>query len=613
MFNKEIVKIASSCRHYAMCKIDFLETGICHSAIGGNFVGFYPQGRMDIYDNLAKGNVGVTEGLVNIAESCNLCGVCDKQCHFVTELRPVAVMKELKKYVEDYKKSGKEIIKTKSDRFLDDLKNIVGEQWATNDPAHLICYANDPSPLTPLTTPKYIAAPRTKEEIQKIVKLCADYQIKYNIRGNGSSVMGFVMSEGVVIDVNRMKDIKIDKDNWKVFVEPGVTAFDLQKKVYSEGYRVNVAEPSALVCANIMCSGIFSNFSYAYGTLADNYIDAEFIDSKGELFELNDKNSPNLYSYKKGEFPLPGICAGLSMKLQPIAKDEEGILIPFDNFKEAIEFSRDLAQRRLGVGLGILGGEYLSTFISPTVEIAKLTKDIFYDKLNIKYLVLFIGDKYSVEIVKKISVNFIDNELLKILILGLPKLASEDFIEIIDNFSKDKIYSLLTDKKIRPLLKAALSSTPESFSKSVPADLQKFYEKLYSRPELTDLVWVSMFRILSSRMGREKHVVAFIVYIPMNNTEMIQSMDDDFRAVADEFGIKNDFGFITPLDYGKRAVYEYDYYIDHTDADEIEKCRAAIFKAGAMIEGYSAKYIGVKWIRYTLHQGFCRSENLLYT
>ncbi|MCU0606995.1 MAG: hypothetical protein MUF78_06170, partial [Candidatus Edwardsbacteria bacterium] len=77
-------------------------------------------------------------------------------------------------------------------------------------------------------------------------------------------------------------------------------------------------------------------------------------------------------------------------------------------------------------------------------------------------------------------------------------------------------------------------------------------------------------------------------------------------------GIKHDYGFITPLDLGKRAVFEYDYYLDHTDPAQIAVMRDAVMAAGAMIEGFSAAHPGVKWIRYTLYQGFARKEHILY-
>ena len=138
--------------------------------------------------------------------------------------------------------------------------------------------ARSPSRACPLMSSCRVPA----AEISAVVKFLNRHKIPYAVRGNGSSVMGFVMSAGAVIDLGRMKTIVFDEKNWLVQVGAGVAAFDLQKAAVERGFRVNVAEPAALVCANIMCSGIFSTFSASYGTAADNYIDAEFVGPDGE-------------------------------------------------------------------------------------------------------------------------------------------------------------------------------------------------------------------------------------------------------------------------------------------------------------------------------------------
>ena len=101
-----VLKTAKSCRHYAMCKIDFLGSGLCRSGAERHFVSFYPQGRMDLYAALAEGRVPVTPACVEIADSCDLCGLCDYQCYFVTELKPTSVMRALKEHVRTYLENG---------------------------------------------------------------------------------------------------------------------------------------------------------------------------------------------------------------------------------------------------------------------------------------------------------------------------------------------------------------------------------------------------------------------------------------------------------------------------------------------------------------------------
>jgi len=613
MISKEAAAIASQCRHYAMCKIDFLGTGICRPGAENHYVSYYPQGRMDLYAALADNRVPMTERLVDIADTCNLCGICDKQCHFVTELRPMKVMKALKEYVETKRKENIRVVKIEDDEVLKQFKNVVGRRHATNDPAVLVTYANDPCPVSREKMPKYVVMPETKEEVKEIVSICRRHELPFAVRGNGSSVIGIVMSEGVVMDMNRMKRISMDNDNWRVDIGAGVTAFDLQKEVHMHGFRVNSAEPSALVCANIMCSGILSTFSSTYGTGADNYVDAEFVSNNGELFKLNDKNAPNLFGFEKKGSPSPGICTGASIKLHPTTDDEEGIAVPFFSFEEAAAFCRELGMRRIGISIALLGGEYISTFMSPTAGLAVKLRTLFEEHLGIRFLVLVIGDRYAVESIKKMAGVSMDNKLLRLIMLSLPQLIKNQWMDLLTPLETDgHLYEIFCKREIYPLLETILTPSPENIGAAVPEDLRDFYTGLYSRPEMTDPVWVNTFRILSSRMGRFKHVVAFIGYVPLDNVEVIATMNAEFKRIGDKFDVKNDYGFLTPLDLGKRAILEYDYYIDHTDPAEIQRVRQVMAEAMGMIERMSKRTGGIQWINTILYQGFSRKEHFLY-
>lgn len=596
-----------------MCKIDFLKTGICPAAIDRPFVSFFPQGRMDLFSGVYERRIPVTKELVHIVESCNLCGICDKQCHFVTGLRPLTVMKGLKEYVQEFLDKGNVPEESKPDDFLIALQTITGQKWASSDPAILFPYADDPCPATPFTMPRYVVMPSNSSEISEIIKLCRREEIPYAVRGNGASVIGFVMSTGLVMDMNRMKGIRFDEKNWCVYVQPGVSAFETQKEAVKKGYRVNAAEPSALLCANMMCSGIFSNFSHSYGILADNYVNAEFVDHDGNLFNLNQFDAPNLFSNDKMGRKSPGVCTEVGVKLYPFPEDEEGLIVPFSDMEGALSFASELGRRRIGNAVGVLGGEYLSVFISPTEELARRIKRFFSGTLGIKYAVLVVADTYDRKIIQEMEKVVISQKLLSLLILGLADLNGNESLSIIEEYVGDREpYEILCDGEILPLLELLIDSSPESLAKAVPEDLEGFYKDLYSRPEMTNMVWLSMFRIISSRMGRYKHPVAFVLYVPMDNIALIMEIDSEFKRIGDIHHIHNDYGFITPLDMGKRGVYEFDFYVDPTDDADRRNCLNAMAEAVEMIESYCGGANGVKWIQSVLYQGFCRSENLLY-
>jgi len=185
----DVLNTARSCRHYAMCKIDFLGTGLCKSGAEKHYVSFYPQGRMDLYAALAENKIPITEKCVEIAETCDLCGKCDYQCYFVTEMKPTTVMKALKEHVRLHLKNGGEVLVAQKDNTLDELKEIVGDEWATSDRAVALTYSHDPCPIAEPRMPEYVIMPNSTAEISGVINLLNRQKIPYAVRGNGSSVM----------------------------------------------------------------------------------------------------------------------------------------------------------------------------------------------------------------------------------------------------------------------------------------------------------------------------------------------------------------------------------------------------------------------------------------
>ena len=290
---------ARNCRHYAMCKVDFLGSGVCASGLDKQYVSYFPVGRMDLYAALAEHTVPVTERCVEIADGCNLCGKCDYQCYFVNEMRPSKVMRALKELVGAHLASGGEVGRSEADGLLLCLRAIVGEEWATSDPAIRITYHHDLCPHADFKMPGYVVMPKSKEELRAVVEVLREQHVPYAVRGNGASSHGLVFSEGAILDLNRMKTLEFDEANWCVKVGAGISAFELQAEAKRRGYRVNTAEPAALVCANVMASGLMSTFSATYGVSADNFVDAEFLGRDGASFGLNDLAAPNMFAFDK--------------------------------------------------------------------------------------------------------------------------------------------------------------------------------------------------------------------------------------------------------------------------------------------------------------------------
>jgi len=606
---KEAAETASQCRHYAMCKIDFTGNGVCPSGQRNHFVSYWPQGLMDMASALFSGKISVTPGLIHAVEECSLCGLCEGQCHFVTGLSPLSVFRELKEYLG----KAQEASEVPEDHVLRRLREVTGERSVTNDPSLLYAYADDPCPVSKETVPRYAVLPENTTQVSEIVKICGENDLHYSVRGNGSSVMGFVLSPGVVIDTARMRRMDFDIKNRAVTVGAGISAFELQKESVSRGYRVNAAEPSALYCANIMCSGIFSLFSSSMGTGADNFIDARFVDPEGEVFTLSQRDSPNLFAFSREELQRPGICTEAVVRLYPIEDDESAIAVPFPDMKSAVSYAAMLNRRGIGLGIGVLGGEYLSTFTAPTEELARSMRGVFSDELGIEYLVVVLGNSHHLQAARELAPCVFDQELMSALILGMTALADGETHKILRGLEgRRRPYEILSEPGMEVLVQAALDPSVENLVSSVDGHMKDFYLDMYRRNDLTDMLYLNTFRSVSSRMGREGHVVAFILYVPLDDLPQIERINQGFANVTEVCGVRGDFGFLTPLDRGAMAVLEWDMYLDHTHPKEKASMQRAMAMAGAMIEEFSLTDPRVLWIRYLFNQGFSRKESFLY-
>ncbi len=224
-----------------------------------------------------------------------------------------------------------------------------------------------------------------------------------------------------------------------------------------------------------------------------------------------------------------------------------------------------------------------------------------------------LGNKHHLDAARDMADVVFEQELMRALILGVPALGEEGLIQIIRGMEgESKPYELLANPEMLPIIEAALDPSPEKISETVDPDLKAFYEKLYNRSELTDMLWLNTFRIVSSRMGRDGHLIVTVLYVPLDNIPQIEEIHEGFKELTLSSGVRGEFGFLTPIDHGAMGIFEWDMYLDHADSEEVRKMQKALERAVAMIEGFSKQDPRVLWIGDVLNKGFSRKEAYLY-
>ena len=613
-----VIETTKRATHCGMCRIDFLGTGLCSAGVKHGFAAYWPDGRMELLSALTRNVLLPTKKLVEIVESCDSCGRCDKQCHFITNLRPLKVQEALKKLVDAL--DEEDFVEVPEDSVLKQLRNIVGLDWATNDPAIIRAYSRSIIPQDSSYS-YYVVMPKSSKQIVKIVELAKKHNLPLRPRGAGTFLVLALhtllakpvsINNGIILDFGRMKKIEINPENCTATIEPGITAFELQKAAYASDMRACVAESAAAVCANIASFGIISTWMNAYGWGSDLFIDAEYVEEDGKLSHLSDVDISNPYAVLHGLENLTlspsKIVTQMTVKLFPKNKHEEAVLVPYSRLSEALVFAHELARKRLGLSVAVISRKYLSDFIAPTNSIANDFNYIAEKYLKMNYLVDVVGDANHIESIKTQAGTVIDERMAKKLILGISKLAAmkdSEFLKILAE--EPNPFHAVFAGPLKEHLEKILGDTTVDVASAFDEDLKTFFEKIYSKPEMTDIIWLHSFRILPSRMIRQKLFMVRGGFM-QGDKETILKTHDVLRDVGEKHRLENALGFISFLEHGKLAFLEYDYYFDHNDKRVMDRLNMAIGES--LVNELMIK--NVLPVEYVFHKGLNRKEHLFY-
>ena len=223
------------------------------------------------------------------------------------------------------------------DSIFKSLAEIVGEDHVSSQPEELYIYSHDLGTTEP-HRPDYIVAPRTTEEVQKIVKLANREKIPVVPLGGGLSLAGLAvpLRGGIVLDLKRMDTIiDVNEKARYVVVEAGVSQGQLIS--YLEKYHPNLrhSEPQAPGPATIVGNAAIhgqGDLAQPYGFNSDMVNGLEVVLPTGEVCKIGSCSvSPIWFTLHPlpdlglflGWFGTTGIITKLSLKLFPSKRIRE--------------------------------------------------------------------------------------------------------------------------------------------------------------------------------------------------------------------------------------------------------------------------------------------------
>ncbi|MEM2058085.1 MAG: FAD-linked oxidase C-terminal domain-containing protein [Thermoproteota archaeon] len=242
-------------------------------------------------------------------------------------------------------------------RVIEHLKKIVGEEHVLTSPEDLARYALDEIEERYRSLPEVVVKPRTPEEIAAIMRLANEERIPVTPRAAGTGLSGGAVPVygGIVLSLERMNEIlEIDVDNMMVTVEPGVVLGDMMRAVETEGlfYPVDVSSLESCHVGGNVAENAGGARAMKYGLTGQWVYGLEVVTPTGEIVRLGGKRIKDVTGYNLvqllvGSEGTLGIITKITFRLTIKPKYVLDLLIPFDSLEVAVAQVLDLIRQEI--------------------------------------------------------------------------------------------------------------------------------------------------------------------------------------------------------------------------------------------------------------------------
>ena len=241
---------------------------------------------------------------------------------------------------------------------LTELKAIVGEKFAFNDPDKLEAYAKDETPDARYAhLPEAVVLPATTEEAAQVVKLANREHIPVIPRGAGTGLAcgATPVTGGIVLSLERFNQIKeVNAKSMYMVVQAGVRTDEVQKAAKAAGlfYAGDPCSGDSCFIGGNLATNAGGNKAVKYGTTRHQVYGFDMVTPLGDIVHLGSRLNKNTTGYcleqlVMGSEGTLGIITEATLKLKPLPKHVIDLLAVFPDAEKAIAVVNDILRTGL--------------------------------------------------------------------------------------------------------------------------------------------------------------------------------------------------------------------------------------------------------------------------
>lgn len=138
-------------------------------------------------------------------------------------------------------------------------------------------------------------------DVAAAVQFARDHNLLVAVRGGGHNVSGSaVCDDGMVIDLRRMRAVRVDRAAGTVHVQGGARLVDIDRETQVFGLVTPTGNVSDTGIGGLALGGGMGNLRRKFGLTVDNIVSVEIVTADGEVRTASETENPDLYWAVRG-------------------------------------------------------------------------------------------------------------------------------------------------------------------------------------------------------------------------------------------------------------------------------------------------------------------------
>jgi FAD/FMN-containing dehydrogenase len=194
--------------------------------------------------------------------------------------------------------------------------------------------------------PALIARCAGVADVIAAVRFARTHGILLSVRGGGHNITGNAVCEGgLMIDLSRMKSVRVDPVGRTARAEGGLTWGEFNRETQAFGLATTGGVVSTTGIAGLTLGGGLGWMMGKHGLSCDNLLSVDIVTAGGEFLTASATEHPDLFWGLRGGGGNFGVVTSFEYRVHPVGPVLAGMVIhPMDKAREVLRFYRDFAR-----------------------------------------------------------------------------------------------------------------------------------------------------------------------------------------------------------------------------------------------------------------------------